>query len=139
MKLKPVSEIKVDLGINLNGRAQKHLTDLCYKHMNKYVPYQPGSGMLRDNVDKGIDYITYESPYARYIFYGKKMVMPNGKSAYYSEDYGFWSAPGVSKILTDEDLVFHTPGTGAHWDKLMKSAEMDKIVKELQRYVDGRK
>ena len=137
MKLKPVSEIKVDLGINLNGRAQKFLTDTCYKHMDKYVPKD--LGMLRDNVDKGIDYITYESPYARYIYYGKKMVMANGKSAYYSEDYGFWSEPGAPKILTNDDLVFHTPGTGAHWDKLMKSAEMDKIVKELQRYVDGRK
>lgn len=137
MKLKPVSEIKLELGINLNGRAQKFLTDTCAKHMDKYVPYDIGN--LRGNIDKGIDYITYESPYARYQYYGKKMVMPsNGKSAFYSEDYGFWSAPGVPKELTDEDLVYHTPGTGAYWDRLMKSAEMDKIVKELQRYVNGK-
>ena len=46
---------------------QAFFTDTCYKHMDKYVPKD--TGILRDNVDKGADYITYESPYthAQYI------------------------------------------------------------------------
>ena len=36
--------------------------------MDKYVPKDIGN--LRDNVDKGIDYITYESPYAHAQYIG---------------------------------------------------------------------
>lgn len=137
MKMKPISKIKANLGINLNGRVAKFFTDTCYNHMSKYVPKE--TGVLRTNVDKGADYITYKSPHARYHYRGKKMVMENGKSAYYSSDYGFWSAKGKPKILTNEDLVYHTAGTGPYWDKRMVSAEMQEVTKEVQEYVYGNK
>lgn len=95
MKMKPISQIKADLGINPGGRVQKFLTDTCYKHMDKYVPNDVGN--LRDNVDKGTDYITYKSPYAHYQYIGKLYVMENGKGAYYSPDYGYWSKPRSCK------------------------------------------
>ena len=74
MKMKPVSQIKADLGINPSGRVQRFFTDTCYKHMNKYVPKDVGN--LRDIVTKGTDYITYESNYAhaQYIGYTKAPV-----------------------------------------------------------------
>ena len=134
VKLKPTSEIKARLGIEPNGRVQKFFTNTCYKHMDKYVPYREGN--LRTIVDVKPDSITYESPYAQYQYYGKKMVMSNGKSAYYSPDYGFWSKKGEKKTLTDEDLVYHTPGTGSYWDKKMVSAEMQDVVKEVQDYIN---
>lgn len=134
MRLNPISKIKADLGINPNGRVQAFFTDACRKHMDKYVPKD--TGLLSENVDVGNNKITYESPYARYHYHGKKMVMENGKSAFYSPDYGFWSAPGKSKVLTDEDLNYHTPGTGPFWDKKMVSAEMQEVVKEVQEYVN---
>lgn len=68
MKLNPISQIKADLGINPNGRVQKFFTDTCYKHMDKYVPKD--TGMLRDNIDKGTNYITYEVPYAHAQYIG---------------------------------------------------------------------
>lgn len=68
MKLKPVAKIKADLGINPNGKVQAFFTDTCYKHMDKYVPMD--TGMLRQNVDKGINYITYEMPYAHAQYVG---------------------------------------------------------------------
>ena len=37
--------------------------------MDKYVPKDTGN--LRDNVDKGADYITYESPYAHAQYIGE--------------------------------------------------------------------
>ena len=136
VKLKPTSEIKVRLGLEPNGRVQKFFTNTCYKHMNKYVPQRDGN--LRTIVDIQPDSITYESPYAQYQYYGKKMVMSNGKSAYYSPDYGFWSKKGEKKTLTDEDLVYHTPGTGSYWDKKMVSAEMEQVVQEVQDYIGGK-
>lgn len=37
--------------------------------MDKYVPKDIGN--LRDNVDKGVNYITYESPYAHAQYIGE--------------------------------------------------------------------
>lgn len=39
MKLKPISVIKADLGINPGGKVQAFFTETCKKHMEKYVPY----------------------------------------------------------------------------------------------------
>ena len=68
MRMKPISTIKADLGIQPNGKVQRFFTDTCYRHMDKYVPKDVGN--LRDNVDKGTNYITYESPYAHAQYVG---------------------------------------------------------------------
>ena len=105
MKMKPISQIKADLGINPGGRVQRFFTDTCYKHMDKYV--QKDIGNLRDIVDKGVDYITYEVPYAHYQYVNQ-----------FPEDH------------------YTTPGTGPYWDKRMVSAEMNDVIKEVQEYVN---
>ena len=107
--LKPISEIKANLGIEPNGRVQKFFTDTCYRHMDKYVPKD--TGLLREVVNLQSDSITYESPYAHAQYVG----IVNG---------------GEVKNYT-------TPGTGPYWDKRMKSAEMQNVVKEVQDYVRG--
>jgi hypothetical protein len=71
MPLKPISEIKVRLGINPDGETQAFLTNTCYKHMDKYVPKD--SGALRQNVSLTKKTITYKSPYAHYMYIGKTM------------------------------------------------------------------
>lgn len=106
MYLKPVSEIKADLGINPDGPVQKFFTETCYKHMDKYVPMRDGH--LRDTVVRGKDYITYEQPYA------------------HAQYVGYTKGPVVN---------YTTPGTGPYWDERMKSAEMQIVVKEVQDYV----
>lgn len=112
VKLKPTSQIKARLGINPNGRVQKFFTNTCYKHMDKYVPKDEGN--LRTIVDIESNSITYESPYARYQYYGMR------------ED-----GTHVVKNYT-------TPGTGTYWDKRMVSAEMQDVVKEVQDYIGGK-
>ena len=136
--IKPTSEIVIRLGIQEGGPAHKFLTNDCYNHMDKYVPYSGDTGRLhlRENVSLSADSITYEMPYAKYMYYGKKMVMSNGKSAFYSPDYGFWSKKGEKKTLTNEDLVYHTPGTGPYWDELMWSAEGEDVIQEVQEYIE---
>ena len=133
MQLNPISKIKADLGINPGGRVQKFFTNTCYKHMDKYVPRDTGG--LRENVDIQKDSITYQSSYAHYHYIGKVYVMANGKAAYYSKDYGFWSKPGEKKQATNRNLIHKTAGTGPYWDERMKSAEMQDVVKEVQDYV----
>lgn len=104
MELKPISEIKLELGINPNGRVQKFFTDTCVKRMDKYIPKDVGN--LRDIIDKGTDYVTYEVPYAHYQYVNQ-----------FPEDH------------------YTTAGTGPYWDKRMVSAEMEDVVKEVQNYV----
>ena len=129
------STIKARLGIEPNGRVQRYFQDTCYRYMNEYVPRDDGN--LRRNVDlSDPTKIVYESPYAHYQYEGKLYVMENGKGAYYSPDYGFWSKKGVAKQPTNIDLVYHTVGTGHHWDERMKSAEMDDVIDKVQKYID---
>ena len=108
--MKPTSEIKARLGIEPNGRAQKFFTNTCYKHMDKYVPKDEGN--LRTIVNIESNAITYESPYARYQYYGVR------------ED-------GTRQVKN-----YTTPGTGPYWDKRMVSAEIQDVVKEVQKYVN---
>lgn len=107
MKLKPISTIKANLGIEPNGPVQKYLTARCYQHMDKYVPKDTGN--LRENVILDSDSITYQSPYAhaQYVGYTKGPV-----------------------------LNYTTPGTGPYWDKRMVSAEIQDVVKECQAFID---
>ena len=112
VKLKPTSQIKARLGIEPNGRVQKFFTNTCYKHMDKYVPMREGN--LRTIVDVKNDSITYESPYARYQYYGMR------------ED--------GSHVVNN----YTTPGTGPYWDRRMVSAEMQDVVKEVQDYIGGK-
>lgn len=107
MGLKPISEIKANLGIEPNGKVQKYFTERCYQHMDKYVPKDTGN--LRENVILDSDSITYQSPYAhaQYVGYTKGPV-----------------------------LNYTTPGTGPYWDKRMVSAEIQDVVKECQAFIN---
>lgn len=113
VKLQPTSVIKARLGIDDNGKVQKFFQETCYKRMDKYVPQDNGD--LRTNVDlSNPEYIVYESPYARYQYYGVR------------ED-------GTHKVQH-----YTTPGTGPYWDNRMVSAEMQDVVKEVQQYIGGK-
>ena len=135
VKMRPTGEIKARLGITPSGRVQKKFQSLCYRYMDKYVPRR--EGFLRELVDlSNPTEIVYISPYAHYQYEGKLYVMDNGKGAYYSPKYGFWSDKGKPKHNSGKDLIYHTGGTGDHWDKRMVSAEMGDLVKDLQAYID---
>lgn len=111
VSLKPTSVIKARLGLDSNGRVQAFFTHTCRIHMDKYVPMDKGN--LRTIIDEQPTSITYESPHAKYQYKGER------------ED-------GSHKIMN-----YTTPGTGPYWDKRMVSAEMDKVVEEVQDYVNG--
>lgn len=136
-KIKPVSEIIIDFGLEEYGKAHNYFAERCKDRMNaRYVPYKNGALVGSSYIDEQCN-IHYNTPYARYLYYGKLMVMSNGKGAYYSEDYGFWSKKGEKKTLTDIDLHYHKAG-GPYWDKLMLSAEKDELIQEMQDYISKR-
>lgn len=134
MKLNPISTIEAKLGTNPNGPVQAFFTETCYKHMDKYVPMRDGH--LSDTVDIGTDYITYESPYAHYMYEGKVMgpnipIKENGVIVR-------WISK-KPKYYTGADINYSTAQhkyAGPHWDKRMVSAEMDRVVQEVQDYIN---
>lgn len=110
LKMQPTSVIKARLGIEPNGRVHKYFTKRCRDYMDKYVPMDEGN--LRANVSLTTNTITYESPYARYQYYGVR------------ED-------GTHRVQN-----YTTAGTGTYWDKRMVSVDMPTIVEEVQEYVN---
>lgn len=136
VKMNPTSVIKARLGIQKGGPAHAFLTNTCYRYMGQFVP-GGARGTLNQNVDIDVDKITYKSPYAHYQYNGELYVDPQyKKGAFYSEDYGYWSRPGISKIASGKPLNYHTPGTGSFWDKKMWTSRGKEVVKEVQDYVD---
>lgn len=113
--IKPTSVILANLKLNPNGEAQRQFTQSCYNHMDKYVPFRPGSGLLRTIVDLKPDRIIYQSPYASYQYYGKR------------------------KDNTHVIKHWTTPGTGPYWNERMKKAEMKKIEKEVIKVIRRKK
>ena len=128
VKIKPTSVIIANLGLGPNGDVQKYFTHRCRVHMDKYVPYEEGN--LRTLVEEGNNYIKYYSPYAHYMYEGILYVDPETGSS--------WARKDVTKVPTGKPLVYHTAGTGSHWDKRMWSAEKDQVIKEIQDYVRRR-
>jgi len=154
----------VDNGINIDNMLEQigldeqnsllmFAANNAIRRMESYIPRSNGhydiktgqhipGGMLRENVeppymegDKCV--IEYTQPYARYQYYGKLMVMDNGKGAYHDPKTGaFWSDKGKKKHLTDIDL-HHSIG-GPYWDKAMLTAEGEEYIRELQDFVDKR-
>ena len=119
VKLKPTSQIKARLGIQPNGRVQKFFTNECVKAMDKYIPMREGN--LRLIKDERSDSVTYESPYAKYQYYGKLMV---GK------------AP---KTLTNKDLQYHSGDSkrGSFWFERSKADNLDAWLNGVAQVIGG--
>ena len=106
--MQPTSVIKVNLGIEPNGKVQKFFTNTCYRYMDKYIPKD--NGLLREIVTLTSNSITYEQEYAHAQYIGE---VNGGKVVNYT-----------------------TPGTGPYWDKRMVSAEIQDEIAEVQNYVN---
>ena len=113
VKLKPISTIVADFGLEPTGDTQQFFTNACYRYMDKYVPMSDlqSKGDLRTQVNIGNDYIEYEMPYAHYQYVGHR------------ED-----GSHVIKRHT-------TLGTTTYWDKKMWSVEKENIEREVQEYI----
>lgn len=100
-------------------KAQQYLGAQVLTDCTPYVPKQ--NNVLADTaqvVDNG-EAVVWNQSYARYQYYGMKMVGP---------------AP---KELTDIPLGQHTPGTVPFWFEHAKSANMDKWVSEVKKIAGG--
>lgn len=113
MSLKPVSTIKAKLGIEPNGVMHKYFAERCKDYMNaKYVPEDTGTLIESSYIDNECN-IVYPQVYAHAQYVG---------------------------IVNGSEVKNYTKaGTGPYWDKRMVSADMPKIINEMQEMINGGK
>lgn len=103
--IKNPSAIAQRKGLGRGGPIQKYIDSEVLRLSEPYMPFQSGmlksSGQIGTVVGSGL--VVYNTPYARYQYYGYVMV---GK------------AP---KQLTDRRIAYHgAPKRGAYWFERMK-------------------
>ena len=117
LKMRPVSEIVLNLGLNSNGKVQKYFANRCKERMNaRYVPEDTGTLINTSYVDTECN-IHYSQPYAFYQYYGMRQ--------------------DGSHVVNPENYT--KAGTGTYWDKRMWSAEKQQVIADVQNYIGGKK
>lgn len=139
LKLPEAGQMIRTLGLEKHGAVQVNMAKEVLTQCDPLIPFN--TGMLKQSawITNGGEEIVWEQPYARYQYYGMLMVDPKTKkAAMFSEDYGFWSRPGVTKELTNTPLKYHGQG-GSHWfEKAMQNGGREKIIKVAREEVQKR-
>ncbi len=107
--------------------CQKYIDSEVLRYDAKYIPFQTGALNISGTTGTviGSGEVVYQSPYARYLYYGKVMRDAQGRAFY----------GGAPKHVTDEDLHYHgEPQRGKLWFERMKSAHKEKILKGCAKY-----
>lgn len=144
------TEIKFDLsdadkiiqehGLGPGGSVQKFFTNELLRISDPYTPFS--SGILKGTafISQDGTSIFYNTPYARYLWYGKLMVDPiTEKGAFFKEGYGFWSRPKVQKQLTNIDLKYH--GSQLRCSKWVERAYIDNkqaLLSSVEKFANRR-
>lgn len=141
LEQKNIEQLLRDKGLTVNGDIQQFHTENVKKRMTKYMPFLTGALIKQTIVQTDISSskIVTQAPQARYLFYGKVMVDPKYNCGGFLGSDGWFSRPGVPKVLTDRNLEYtktKNPLAGPRWDKRMTDAEGDALRADLQEYID---
>lgn len=125
-----------NIGLDKGGKVQKLFTARCAVEMDPYVPMS--QGVLKNTRVIGTDTITYATPYARAMYYGKLMVDPKtGKAGFLTAD-GWLSRKGITKIVSDREYEYHqAPKRGKLWDVRMWADKGDTITAYIAKSIGG--
>ena len=126
------------VGLDERGAVQVFHTQNVLRRMLKYIPKRSSAMRKRTIIGATPTDIETAGPEVQYQYHGKVMEDPKINAAgFFSEKMDSWFSPkGGTKVLTDRDLTYTTPGTGPYWDRAVTAAEGDAMVAELQKYVD---
>lgn len=136
LKLKPVSVIEANLGIEPNGKVHAFFTETCYNHMIKYTPFDTGN-LAIDSVTLTTDEIRYNSPYAHYMYEGKVMG-PNIPIKDKKGNIIRWFSKSP-KYYTGEDIQYkldRNPKATSHWDQVMWANEQEQVIEDVEKAME---
>ena len=125
-------------GLDSNGHVQKTI-DVTFIHYMRLKMPKDSETMINNTRNPEGGLIVVETPYAHYMNEGIKYVDPKyGKGAFYNDDYGYWSRPGIKKVPSNEPLNYHGGADrGAHFVERTASENFDDILKAGQKELDN--
>lgn len=127
-------------GLDEGGKVQRFFSSEVMRTSNPYLPFKAGALQASARLTDQGDGIIYDTPYARYHWYGKLMVDPiTKKGAFYNPRTGrFWSRPNTPKELTNKDLQYRgAPMRGPRWVERAWIDHSNEIIKAVQDYAGG--
>lgn len=118
------NQIIKEHGLQTNGPVNKFFRDTVDRFCDPYVPFR--TGMLKNNkryTDNST--IVYTSPYAHYMYIGKKAIGPSRPK-------------GVKREISNVSLKYQgAPKRGAYWvERMMIDREQD-VYNDLQEFLDS--
>ena len=140
LELNSVDQILKNKGLDPGGDAQKFHTANALKRIKRYMPFLSGMTykVTVAQTDIARPYIITNTPYAKYLFYGKKMVnAKTGKGPRMIPGIGLRYKKGTVLKVTAKDLEYNpkNPNAGPRWDRALSSAEGKAMAADLQRYL----
>lgn len=119
--------------------AQEALDSQIWADMQNYMPRDTGAmiqqiDILNKSTRGEVYFLAPDHDYAHYQWAGIKYVDPLYKvGGFYTEDYGWWSRPGVEKVPSNEPLHYSDPNARAHWDEVAFENHGDQWVEVVRR------
>lgn len=143
LELNSINTMIKDLNLEEGGSVQRFFTNEVWRLSDDYVPFD--SGMLKNNTSMNLDgtQIIYNSPYARYQWYGMLMVDPDYLVGGFpltknGIQVGFFSRPGVPKILDPSGRAINNFNgiRGPYWTSRMWADRQKEIEMAVQNFIE---
>lgn len=124
VKMNSVNKIIKDHGLDANGSVTVFLRDEVDRFSDPYVPMNTGA-LKNTKTYPSNHEIKYTSPYAHYMYKGKKAVGPSRPK-------------GVKRTISNMPLKYQgAPKRGAEWDKRMMNDRRKDIVRDIENFIKG--
>ena len=144
LTMKEVNEIIRAKGVGKAGDVQQFHTANVLRRIKRYMPFVTGATYKITAVQTVIrkPEIVTDTPYAKYLFYGVKMIDPRINASGFLTPEGWRSLGGKGvKVKTSEPLNYNrskNPAAGPRWDLALSAAEGEAMRADLQRYINRR-
>lgn len=127
-----------ELGLEPNGAVQKFFTNELMRLSDDYVPMNNGPLKNSAIAERDGTGIIYNSPYAKYHWYGKLAVDPvTGKGAFFKEGYGFWSRKDTKKVITNTDMQYQgAPNRGPRWVERCFVDHKESLIQSTEDFTE---
>lgn len=146
MKIRVIDNFTASAAALLASRASKAENIVAERVAATTEPFVPFlNGMLVKNTRVVGNTIIYPGPYARYLYYGKVMVYPEGTTGV-NKDPNNPHHFGEKKVVTDKDLKYtgrdyagpHKEA-GPFWIERSKAVNLEKWIKLSEEVMNGGK
>ncbi len=143
LELNSIDTMIKDLNLEEGGSVQRFFTNEIWRLSDDYIPFD--KGMLKNNSSMNLDgtQVIYNSPYARYQWYGMLMVDPDYLVGGFpltknGIQVGFFSRKGVPKILDPSGRAINNfyGIRGPYWTSRMWADRQKEIEMAVQRFIE---